>query len=95
MNEENKKKALSDKKLDKVDGGGFFSKYSDEEYAAAGVEIVGPGMFYNDGYRFKGKDITTEQAEKLAFFYYYKEYPAESVEQAEEYYDYMARVNYL
>ena len=94
MNEENKKK-FDDKTLDKVDGGGFFSKYSDEEYAAAGVEIVGPGTFYNDGYKFKGKDITTEQAERLAFFYYYKEYPAESVEQAEEYYEYMCQVNYL
>ena len=94
MNEENKKK-LEDKKLDKVNGGGFFSKYSDEEYAAAGVEIVGPGTWYNDGYRFKGKDITTEQAEMLGFFYYYKEYPAESLEQAEEFYNYMGTVNYL
>lgn len=88
-------KKINDKKLEQVSGGGLFSRHSDKEYAEAGVTVVGPGTFYNDGYAFKGKEISTEDAHMLVFFYYYHDYPAESVEEAREYYDYFAQSNPL
>ena len=93
--DENKNINVEDEKLKKVDGGGFFSSYSEEEYNAAGVEVVGWGYFYNDGYRFQGKDISTEDANTLAFFTYYKGYPASSIEEANEFRINMGFTNYL
>lgn len=89
-NEENKK--IEDKKLNKVDGGGFFSQHTLEEYKKAGVEVVGPGYLYNDGYKFQGKEISTKDANVLAFFTYYYGRPANSLEEAYDYYDYMESV---
>ncbi|MBR0462038.1 MAG: hypothetical protein IJJ00_04930 [Erysipelotrichaceae bacterium] len=52
---ENKKneevQSIEDKDLDKVTGGGFFSAYSNERYAEAGVEVIGAGSLWNDGYK--------------------------------------------
>ena len=89
------KKKIDDKKLAEVNGGGFFSKYSDDEYAKAGVTVIGPGVLYNDGYEFRGQSIDTDTANKLAFFYYMKDYPADSIQEAEEYYDYYAMMNMI
>jgi len=52
-------KEINDEKLDQVAGGALFSDFSDEEYEAAGVEVIGSGVFYNDGYRLKsnGEDL--------------------------------------
>ena len=40
-------KKFDDKDLDKVSGGGFFSDHTDEEYKAAGVELVFANWFGN------------------------------------------------
>lgn len=58
---ENEKK-INEEQLNDVNGGGLFDKYSDDEYEAAGMEVVGSGFFYNDGYRFKGQDISDDDA---------------------------------
>ena len=90
---ENKK--IDEQKLENVSGGGFFSEYSDEDYSKAGVEVVGSGILWNDGYKFQGKEISTEDANKLAFFTYYKGYAAGSLQEAREFYDVMAQELYL
>lgn len=41
---------IEDRDIEKVSGGGFFSAFSNERYAEAGVEIVGAGALWNDGY---------------------------------------------
>ena len=76
-----KKKGLKAQKLDdeaveQISGGaarGFFSAYSDEKYREAGVEVIGPGDWYNDGYRLmaSGEDLTADLA-NLAVMYYDK-----------------------
>ena len=52
-----------------------------------GVEIVGPGILWNDGYKFQGKEITTTEADRLAFFTYYNNRPANSIQEAKEFWD--------
>ena len=49
---EKEKKILNDEDLATVDGAGCFSAWSDKDYIAAGVEIVGPGILWNNGYKF-------------------------------------------
>lgn len=78
------KRKLTDPELIKANGGGLFSAFNDEDYAAAGVEIVGPGLFYNDGYKFKGKTISTSDAEYLGYYYRYYGKAADSIEEAKE-----------
>ena len=87
---ENKK--IEEKKLDDVNGGGLFSAYSEEDYNQAGVEVVGWGYFYNDGYKFQGQEISKMDASGLVFFTHYNERPAYTVEEAYEFYDYMSTV---
>jgi len=84
---EKEKKILNDENLAKVDGAGCFSAWSDKYYIAAGVEIVGPGILWNDGYKFQGKEITTTEADRLAFFTYYNNRPANSIQEAIEFWD--------
>ena len=79
------KKKIDPKHLKDVNGGGFFSDWRDSDYEDAGVEIVGKGLLYNDGYRFNGVDISTEDAGDLAFLYYYRGFRAESLEAARNY----------
>ena len=52
-------KEINDEKLDQVAGGALLSDFSDEEYEAAGVEVIGSGLIYNDGYCLKasGEDL--------------------------------------
>lgn len=45
-----KRNNINDSRLEKVSGGGYFSEFSDEEYAKAGVEAVGSGILWNDSY---------------------------------------------
>ena len=66
-----------------------FSPYDDEEYRAAGVEIVGPGKYWNDGYKFQGRDSKSGEASILVEFYLKNGRVASSVEEA------MDRFNYL
>lgn len=35
-------KKIEDNDHNKVSGGGYLSSYTDEEYEAAGIEVVGP-----------------------------------------------------
>ena len=44
---------------------------TDEEYKNAGVEVVGPGILWNDGYKFKGEEISKEDANFLVLYRYY------------------------
>lgn len=80
--------------LDKVTGAGLFSRNTDEEYRNAGVEVVGPGTFWNDGYRFKGQDISTDDANFLVLYRYYLGRVADSIPAAREEFDWYAS-NYL
>ena len=43
MSEKNDKN-ISEKKLEDVNGGGFFSEYSEERYNEAGVKVLGWGI---------------------------------------------------
>ena len=79
---EKENKVLDDKNLEQVDGAGLFSSYNDGEYAAAGVTIIGPGTFYNDGYSFQGAEITTNQANALVYFFKANGHVASSVQEA-------------
>ena len=56
MSEKNKNEAvknLDDKDLEKAAGAGRFSSYTDEEYNAAGIDVIGPGKYWNDGYKLR------------------------------------------
>ena len=59
------------------------------------MTVIGWGILYNDGYEYQGKEISTEDVNKLAYFTYYKGYAAGSLAEAREFYDYMAQENYL
>ena len=81
-----KQNRLNNDELSKVNGGGLFSHYRDDEYRQAGVEIIGPGTFPNDRYKFQGRKISTSEAEALAGFCLDTGRPAVSVEEAKAYY---------
>ena len=83
--EKDKKNKINEEELEKVSGGGLFSPYTDSTFNEAGVEIVGAGNFYNDGYRFNGKDISDEEAKCLVEFYFAKKRIANSVQEAVDY----------
>ena len=67
---ENAKK-IEDESLDKVTGGGLFSTYSEAKFNAAGVEVIGWGYLWNDGYRLmsSGEEIGMSDAEEAVFYY--------------------------
>ena len=50
---------VDDHDLEKVAGGGLFSKYSVAEYEAAGVTVINPGYLYNEKYKLtnSGEDL--------------------------------------
>ena len=81
------KNEINMNQLDQVNGGGIFSRYSDKQYAAAGVKVIGPGVFYNDGYEYNGKTISTDEATWLAYYYDWNKKRAPSIAEAKRYYD--------
>lgn len=83
--EKDNKNIIDDNNLNDVSGGGLLSSYSDNQYESAGVEIIGAGFLYNDGYKFKGKEISTSEAESLVEFYFDKGFVASSVQEAVDY----------
>ena len=85
-------KKIEDEKLDKVSGGGLFDMYTEGDYNAAGVEVIGWGYLYNDGYKFQGKEISSTDANRLVFFTGYNGRPAYSLEEAYEFYEYMVGI---
>lgn len=70
--------------MESVSGGGIFSHYDDWEYQQAGVDVVGPGTFWNDGYKFQGKTISTLDAIYLVDFYQANGRVASSVQEAND-----------
>ncbi len=66
-----------------------FSPYDDEKYRAAGVEIVGPGKYWNDGYKFQGRDSKSGEASILVEFYLKNGRVASSVEEAMDWFNYL------
>ena len=83
----NKNRKLDDEQIEKVSGGGFFSPYDDEDYHAAGVEIIGPGKWYNDGYKFQGQEIKSGEATILVEFFFKNGRIASSVEEAMDWFN--------
>lgn len=77
--------------LDKVAGAGLFSRNTDEEYADAGVEVVGPGVLWNDSYKFKGTTISRADANFLVLYRYYLGHVADNIPDAREEFDWYAR----
>ena len=73
--------------LDRVNGGGLFSRFRDKQYAAAGITVKGAGWFYNDGYEYNGKEISTDEANWLAYYYYWNKKRAPSMAEAKRYYE--------
>jgi hypothetical protein len=75
---ENKKienaKKIEDESLDKVTGGGLFSTYSEAEFNRAGVEVIGWGYLWNDGYRLmtSGEELGMNDAEEAVIYHKYK-----------------------
>ena len=82
----NTSKTLELRELEQISGGGIFSAYKDKQYEAAGVTVVGSGWFYNDGYKYNGKDITTDEATWLTYYYIWNHNRALSIEEAKRYY---------
>ena len=80
--------------LEQVCGGGLFSSYSDKQYAAAGVNVIGPGWFYNDGYSFNGIEIGCYEASALTYYFLNIGKRAPSLEEALRYYDECAASNH-
>ncbi len=84
---EKNKDILDLNQLEKVSGGGLFSTYSDYKYAAAGVTVEGPGLFYNSGYKFNGEKIGRYEANAITYYYLHVGRRAASLEEAISYYD--------
>lgn len=72
--------------IEKSSGGGFFSDHTDEEYKAAGVELVFANWFGNWGYKFQGVEIDLKKANALVKFYQNFGRPAESITECYRYY---------
>ena len=64
-----KPEKMSLDELEQVSGGSLQSLFKDKEYAAAGVEIIGPGIFKNDGYKYNGIQIYPSVANRIVVFY--------------------------
>ena len=45
--------------LEQVTGGSFMFFYRDEDIRGAGVEVLGSGFLYDDGYRWRGMNISS------------------------------------
>ena len=84
----NNSKSLEDGDLDKVSGGGFFSKYSDKKYEEAGVEVKGSGNLWNDGYKLNasGEELSMDWAERAVLFYDCYHRPAKSLNEIKRFY---------
>ena len=76
----NEKKILNEDNLEEVDGGAALADYTDEEYNAAGIEVIGPGEWHNQGYRLKasGENLSSRQAYYCVSFYRAKGRPAQN-----------------
>ena len=55
--------------LEQTTGGSFMFFYRDEVIRGAGVEVIGSGFLYDDGYRWKGMDISRDDASFLCDYY--------------------------
>ena len=55
--------------LEQVTGGSFMFFYRDEDIEGAGVEVIGSGFLYDDGYRWRGMDISRDDASLLCDYY--------------------------
>ena len=62
-------KKIDDNDLNKVSGGAFWTKYSNEEYEEAGVTLVFPTPLVIWGYKFRGMEINEKQADAIVKFY--------------------------
>ena len=83
-------KNLKAEELEQTTGGaakGFLSSYSVEEYNDAGVEVIGWGYIYNDGYRLmaSGEDINSTMASWAVDFFHHRGRRASSVEEIKKY----------
>ena len=72
--------------LEQASGGSIFLSYKKELYAEAGVTIVGPGVFYDDGYTYNGQEISLDDANALTCYYADKGEHAPSLEEARRHY---------
>ena len=69
MTKENKCTEIKTAELEQVTGGSFMFFYRDEVIRGAGVEVIGSGFLYDDGYRWKGMDISRDDASFLCDYY--------------------------
>ena len=69
MTKENKCTEIKTTELEQVTGGSFMFFYRDEVIRGAGVEVIGSGFLYDDGYRWKGMDISRDDASFLCDYY--------------------------
>ena len=69
MTKENKCTEIKTTELEQVTGGSFMFFYREEDIRGAGVEVVGPGFLYDDGYRWRGMDISRDDASFLCDYY--------------------------
>lgn len=69
MTKENKSTEIKTTELEQVTGGSFMFFYREEDIRGAGVEVVGSGFLYDDGYRWRGMDISRDDASFLCDYY--------------------------
>ena len=62
-------KEIKVNELEQVAGGSFMFFYRDEIIRGAGVEVIGSGFLYDDGYRWRGMDISRDDASLLCDYY--------------------------
>ena len=88
---ENKKienaKKIEDNDLDKVSGGALFG-YPVAKYNEAGIDVIGPGIIYNDGYilRASGEELDEDEANWGVQFYEDMGRPANSYAEIEKWF---------
>ena len=64
--------------LEQTTGGSFMFFYQEETIKGAGVEVIGSGFLYDDGYRWRGREISREEASLLCDYYkWFRRQPAD------------------
>ena len=84
---------LTDDELDQVAGGWFWQGYNEDQVKAAGVTWI-HNYFSADKFSYKGKSITSREAEAvISYVFFKKEQPSDMKEATKWYDDYKNNVD--
>ncbi len=77
---------LTDDELDKVAGGWFWQGYNEDQVKAAGVTWI-HNYFSADEFIYKGKNVTTEEANAVISYVFFKKEQPSDMKEATKWYD--------